>query len=92
MASASLRAGDQIGIHAMTTMAWFAQLSAAVAHEEFKLSSLKSRMELNQMLEQMPDEFVKTSHAEVQSRSSWLFVTEFVCLACTIFLRLITHV
>jgi hypothetical protein len=36
-------------------MAWFAQFSAAIAHEEFKLSSLKSRMKLNQMMQRMPD-------------------------------------
>ncbi len=36
-------------------MAWFAQFSAAIAHEEFKLSSLKSRMKLNQMMRRMPD-------------------------------------
>jgi len=36
-------------------MAWFAQFSAAIAHEEFKLSSLKSRMKLNQLMQRMPD-------------------------------------
>ncbi len=36
-------------------MAWFAQFSAAIAHEDFKLSSLKSRMKLNQMMQRMPD-------------------------------------
>ena len=36
-------------------MAWFAQFSAAIAHEEIKLSSLKSRMKLIQMMQRMPD-------------------------------------
>ncbi len=36
-------------------MAWFAQFSAAIAHEEFRLSSLKSRMKLEQMMQRMPD-------------------------------------
>ena len=37
------------------SMAWLAQFSAAIAHEEFKLSSLKPRMKLNQMMQRMPD-------------------------------------
>jgi len=65
-------------------MAWFAQFSAAIAHEEFKLSSLKSRMKLIRCYNecQILNEFVKTSDANTQqSSSSWLFVTQFVCLA-----------
>ncbi len=34
---------------------WFAQFSAAIAHEEIKLSSLKSRMKLIEMMRRMPD-------------------------------------
>jgi len=36
-------------------MAWFAQFSAAIAHEEFRLSSVKCRMKLEQMMHRMPD-------------------------------------
>ncbi len=49
MASAANTAGKPNGF------SWFAQFSAAIAHEEIKLSSLKSRMKLIEMMRRMPD-------------------------------------
>jgi len=36
-------------------MAWFAQFFAAIAHEDIKLNSLKSRMKFIEMMQRMPD-------------------------------------